>query len=81
MGPLPAVAPLVWAIVVGGGDVLAEKIWRPVDPVASHVEAESHRGIGVEGRDHLYNGEWLRELPLQISTCGRLAGRSDLSSD
>ena len=68
MGPLPAVAPVVWAIVAGVEDVRAEKIWRPVDPGASHLEAESHRGIGVEGRDYLYDGGWLRELPLQIGT-------------
>ena len=70
---LPTVSPVAWSIVAWAVDVRAVKKWRPVDPGATQVEAESHRGIDVEGRDRLHDGGWLRELALQVGTCGRLA--------
>ncbi len=39
----------------------------------SQVEAESYRGIGVEGRDCLHDGGWLCQLALQIGIRGCLA--------
>jgi hypothetical protein len=70
---LPTVAPVAWSIVARVVDVRAVIIWQPVDPRAAKVEAESHRGIGVEGRDRLHDGGWLRQLALQIGIRGGLA--------
>jgi hypothetical protein len=70
---LPTVAAVAWSIVAWAVDVRAVIIWRPVDPRATQIEAESHRGIGVEGRDRLHDGGWLCQLTLQIGTRGGLA--------
>jgi len=56
---LPTVTPVAWSIVVWAIDVRGVKKWRPVDPGATQVEPESHRGIGVEGRDRLHDSGWL----------------------
>ena len=53
---LPTVAPVAMSIVARAVDVRAVKVWLSVDPGATQVEAESHRGIGVEGRDRLHDG-------------------------
>ena len=70
---LPTVAPVAKSIVARAVDVRAVKVWLSVDPRAIQVEAESHRGVGVEGRDRLHNGGWLCQLALQIGTRGGLA--------
>ena len=70
---LPTVAPVAWSILEWAVDVRAVKKWRPVDPGATQVEAESHRRIGVEGRDRLHDSGWLCQLTLQIGTRRGLA--------
>ena len=70
---LPMVAPVAMSIVARAVDVRAVKVWLSVDPRATQVEAESHRGVGVEGRDRLHDGGWLCQLALQICTRGGLA--------
>ena len=70
---LPTVASVAWSIVVWAVDVRTVKKWRPVDPGATQVETESHRGVDVEGWDRLYDDGWLCQLALQIGTRGGLA--------
>ena len=70
---LPTVAPVARSIVAWAVDVWAVKKWRPVDPGASQVEPESHRGIGVEGRDRVHDSGWLCQLTLQVGTRRGLA--------
>src|SRR4029077_14902173 len=67
---LPTVAPVMWSIVAQAIEERRVIIWRSEDPRATQVEAESHRGIGVEGRDRLHDGGWLCQLTLQIGTRG-----------
>jgi hypothetical protein len=67
------VAPVVWSIIAQTVEEREVIIWRPKDPGATQVEAESHRGIGIEGRDCLQDGGWLCQLALQVDTRGSLA--------
>ena len=52
---LPTVAPVVWSIVPQTVEERRVIIWRRKDPGATQVETESHRGIGIEGRDRLHD--------------------------
>jgi hypothetical protein len=61
------------SIVARVVDIRAVKVWLSVDPRATQVEAESYRGVGVEGRDCLYDGGWLCQLAMHICTRGGLA--------
>ena len=70
---LPTVALVAMSIVARAVDVWAVKVWLSVDPRATKVEAESHRGVGVEGRGCLHDGGWLCQLALQLGTRGGLA--------
>jgi hypothetical protein len=69
---LPTVAPVMWSIVAQAVEERRVIIWRSEDPGATQVETESHRGIGVEGRDRLHDGGLLCQLTLQIGTRGCL---------
>jgi hypothetical protein len=70
---LPTVAPVVWSIVAQTVEERRVIIWRPKDPGATQVEAESHRGIGIEGRDRLHDSGWLCQVTVQIGIRGGLA--------
>jgi hypothetical protein len=64
---LPTMAPEVWSSIIARSiDIWAVKIWGAVDPGATQVKAESHRGVDIEGRDWLHDHGWLCRLALQV---------------
>jgi hypothetical protein len=78
---LPTVATVAWYIVAWAVNVRAVIIWRPVDPRATQVEAESHRGNRRRGEGPLARRRVVVPVDVADRHSRRPGDRADLLSD